>query len=145
MGVGRGQRLSLPAFPGGGDEAGQGYRPVRTWALGDTRFRIEPMGPRPAYLPGKPEATVLKNRYCHGKLKGPLLKAGRRGQRNISYQTSDAPSSGGYLETSYKIQPRSRAVWAKVACPWGDRRRCRFTGATVDLDLRPLSTPAPRL
>lgn len=70
MGVGRGQRLSLPAFPGGVDGTGQGYGPVRTQALGSTRFRIEPKGPRPVYLPGKPEATVLKNRYCHGKLKG---------------------------------------------------------------------------
>lgn len=50
-----------PTFPGRNAEAaGQGYQTVGTTAPGNTDFKIEPGGPRPVYLPGKPAQHFFK-------------------------------------------------------------------------------------
>lgn len=70
----------------------------------------------------------LKNRYCHGELEGATDKAGMRGRRNLFYRTGDAPSSGGYLENSLKIQPRTRAMWARVGLSLGRQEKVSVHG-----------------
>lgn len=107
-------------------------------ALGNTRLRTEPKGPpRPAHLPGKPVQRFLKTGTAMVSWKAPLIKLEWEAEGTYFIEQVMPPLLGDIWRILSRFSPGPEQCGPGLACPWGGRRRCQFTGARLDLGLRP--------